>query len=26
VNNPLFGLAPNADSGRVIEFTGRIEF
>ena len=26
VNNPLFGLSPGADSGRVIEFFGRIQF
>lgn len=26
VVNPLFGLAPAADNGRVIEFLGRIEF
>jgi hypothetical protein len=26
VNNPLFGLAPSADSGRVIEFFGRVQF
>ncbi|HVN92136.1 MAG TPA: TonB-dependent receptor [Terracidiphilus sp.] len=24
--NPLFGLAPAADNGRVVEFLGRIEF
>jgi hypothetical protein len=26
VVNPLFGLSPGADSGRVIEFFGRIQF
>lgn len=26
VINPLFGLAPSADVGRTIEFSGRIEF
>ena len=26
VNNPLFGLAPSADSGRVVEFFGRLQF
>ena len=26
VINPLFGLAPAADHGRVVEFFGRIEF
>ena len=26
VINPLFGLAPAADNGRVVEFFGRIEF
>ncbi len=26
VNNPLFGLSPGADSGRVIEFLGRVQF
>ena len=26
VVNPLFGLAPAADNGRVVEFLGRIEF
>ncbi len=26
VNNPLFGLSPGADNGRVIEFFGRFEF
>ena len=26
VINPLFGLSPNADNGRVIEFFGRVEF
>ena len=26
VNNPLFGLAPASDSGRVVELVGRIEF
>ena len=26
VVNPLFGLAPAADNGRIIEFLGRIEF
>jgi len=26
VNNPLFGLSPGADSGRVIEFFGRVQF
>ena len=26
VDNPLFGLAPAADNGRVVEFFGRIEF
>jgi hypothetical protein len=26
VNNPLFGLSPGSDNGRVIEFFGRFEF
>ena len=26
VNNPEFGLAPSADSGRIIEFFGRVQF
>jgi hypothetical protein len=26
INNPLFGLSPGADSGRVIEFFGRVQF
>jgi len=26
VDNPLFGLSPGADNGRVIEFFGRFEF
>ncbi len=26
ISNPLFGLSPGADSGRVIEFFGRFEF
>ena len=26
VNNPLFGFSPGADSGRVIEFFGRMQF
>ncbi len=26
ISNPLFGLSPGADSGRVIEFFGRVEF
>lgn len=26
VSNPLFGLSPGADNGRVIEFFGRFEF
>ncbi|MGB9032367.1 MAG: hypothetical protein WCC27_19740, partial [Acidobacteriaceae bacterium] len=26
VNNPLFGFSPGADSGRVIEFFGRVQF
>ncbi|MGB7136141.1 MAG: carboxypeptidase-like regulatory domain-containing protein [Acidobacteriaceae bacterium] len=26
VNNPLFGLSPGADSGRVVEFFGRLQF
>jgi hypothetical protein len=26
IDNPLFGLSPGADSGRVIEFFGRLDF
>ncbi|MGC2299396.1 MAG: carboxypeptidase regulatory-like domain-containing protein [Acidobacteriaceae bacterium] len=26
VNNPLFGLSPGSDNGRVIEFFGRVQF
>jgi hypothetical protein len=26
INNPLFGFSPGADSGRVIEFFGRVQF
>ena len=26
VVNPLFGLSPGADNGRVIEFFGRLQF